>query len=116
VDKIVGPGNRWVAERVHAGDLLERLRHLVMTTDARVVVEPSLGTLAELFLSWTLASTGDIDPESIVLLGPGWPAYLESHRGIVGDHLFRHVRHVATPVEAASLALAAASRRMKAAR
>jgi uncharacterized protein (TIGR00725 family) len=115
-DRSARSANRWVAERVHAVDLLERLRHLVMTTDACVLVEPSLGTLTELFLSWTLASTGDLEPESILLLGPRWPAYLEAHRGIVDDDLFRHVRPVATPGEAAALALAAASRRTKAAR
>ena len=105
-----GSGNRWVAERVHAPDLIERLRVLVTTTGARVVVEPSLGTLTELFLAWTLASTGAIEPASLILLGPSWPAYLEAHRDVVAPEHFQHVRLAATPDEAADLALAAATR------
>jgi uncharacterized protein (TIGR00730 family) len=112
-----GVGNRWVAERVHAPDLVDRLRRLVTATDAQVAVEPSLGTLAELFLAWTLASTGAVPDGSLVLLGPRWPSYLEAHRGVVAEEHFRHLRIAASPLEAAELALAAATRaRSRAAR
>jgi hypothetical protein len=75
-----------------------------------VAVEPSLGTLTELFLTWTLASTAAIEPESLVLLGARWPSYLDAHRDVVAEEHFRHVRLAASPIEAAELALAAATR------
>jgi hypothetical protein len=101
-----GPANAWVQERVHAPDLFERLRHLVTTADGYVVVEGSLGTLAELFLAWTLTSVGALRGAPLVLLGPGWPSYLEVHRPLVPPEHLRHVRLAATPAEAAKLALA----------
>jgi uncharacterized protein (TIGR00725 family) len=105
-----GSGNRWVAERIHTVDLLERMRELVVTPDARVAVEPSLGTLNEVFLAWTLASQGAIKPGSLVLLGPRWPDYLEAHRDVVGGELLTHLRCASTAAEAAQLALTAARR------
>ncbi|HET9326350.1 MAG TPA: LOG family protein, partial [Candidatus Eisenbacteria bacterium] len=107
-----GPGNRWVAERVHAADLLERLRHLVIEPDARIVLEPSLGTLTELYLAWTLANYGAIKPGSLILLGPQWPDYLEAHRGVIADALFALLQCVDTVDEAVRLALSAAQRGM----
>ncbi len=103
-----GPVNRWVTERIHAPDLFDRLRHLVMSCDGHVVVEGSIGTLTELFLTWTLASVGALSAESVVLLGAAWPSYLEAHRARIPERLFRHVRIAGTPDEAAELALAAA--------
>ncbi|TMQ71145.1 MAG: LOG family protein [Candidatus Eisenbacteria bacterium] len=111
-----GPLNRWVKERVHAPDLFDRLRHLVATTDAHVVLEGSLGTLTELFLTWTLASVGALAAESLVLLGERWPLYLEAHGELVPRELFRHVRVARTPSEAATWAIAAARSRPQVAR
>ena len=105
-----GAANPWVKERVHAADLFERLRHLVTTADAHVAVEASLGTLTELFLTWTLLSAGALRGR-LVLLGTGWPEWLAAQRDVVGAEHFRHVQLARTAHQAAQLALAAAVER-----
>ena len=76
-----GPVNPWVRERVHTPDLFERLRHIVHSADAFVVVAGSIGTLTELFLVWTLVSVNGRDAAPIVLMGPHWHDWLALHRG-----------------------------------
>lgn len=103
-----GPVNRWVKERVHTADLFERLRVIVDRADGFVTVPGSIGTLTELFFTWTLLSVGGRPAAPLVLLGEQWPAYLDAHRHpeLVMPHLFDHVRCAATPAEAARMALA----------
>jgi kynureninase len=49
-----GPANPFVRERVHTPDLFERLRYLVHHADGFVTLPGSIGTLTELYLTWTL--------------------------------------------------------------
>jgi len=102
-----GSANRWVKERVHTPDLFERLRYLVSEADGFVVVPGSIGTLTELFLTWTLLSTAGRPPAPLVLLGDHWESYLHAHRhpDIVRPHLFDHVQVTTSPAEAARLAV-----------
>jgi hypothetical protein len=103
-----GPVNRWVAERVHTPDLYERLRVIVGRADGFITAPGSLGTLTELFLTWTLLSVNARPPAPLVLLGDHWHDYLDAHRGphLVPPHLFEHVQVASTPAEAARLVLA----------
>jgi hypothetical protein len=102
-----GPANPWVDERVHAPDLFERLRHLVGRADGYVALPGSLGTLTELFLTWTLLSAAARPATRLVLLGERWAAWLEAHRDpqLVPPSLFEHVRMTTLPAEAARWAL-----------
>jgi uncharacterized protein (TIGR00730 family) len=102
-----GPANRWVKERVHTPDLFERLRHIVERADGFVVVPGSIGTLTELFLTWTLLSVKGRAGAPLVLLGDHWTNYLEAHRhpDIVLPHLFDFVQTAKTPAEAAQRAV-----------
>ncbi len=106
-----GPVNPWVVERVHTPDLFERLRVILERADGFVTVPGSIGTLTELFLTWTLLSAQARPAAPLVLLGERWPAYLDAHRHpeLVLPHLFEHVRLAPTPAEAARLALAGAA-------
>ena len=103
-----GPVNRWVKEHIHTPDLFERLRVIVGRADGFVTVPGSIGTLTELFLTWTLLSVQGRPSAPLVLLGAHWPRYLEAHRhpDLVPAHLFEHVQVAATPAEAARLVLA----------
>ena len=102
-----GPVNRWVTERVHTPDLFERLRHIVDRADGFVTMPGSIGTLTELFLTWTLLSVNGRAAAPLVLLGDHWDDYIEAHRhpDVVRPELFRFVRVAKTPAEAARLAL-----------
>lgn len=102
-----GPANAWVRERVHTPDLYERLRHIVERADGFVAVPGSIGTLTEVFLTWTLLSVQGRRPASLVLLGEHWDDYLKAHQhpDIVRPGLFSFVRTARIPAEAARLAL-----------
>lgn len=108
-----GPVNRWVKERVHTADLFERLRHIVSRADAFIVVAGSVGTLAELFLTWNLKAAGALKPVPLVLAGEGWEAWLDAQRapGLVLPELFALVRTARTADEAVRLALDGAAAR-----
>jgi len=102
------PVNRWVKERVHTPDLYERLRHIVSRADGFVATPGSLGTLSEILLTWTLLSVGGRPPGPLVLLGPLWAEWLETHRrpGLVPEPLFRHVELADSARDAARRVLA----------
>ncbi|OGF11781.1 MAG: hypothetical protein A2W00_14950 [Candidatus Eisenbacteria bacterium RBG_16_71_46] len=102
-----GPANRWVKERVHTPDLFERLRHIVHRADGFIALPGSIGTLTEIFLTWTLVSVQGRPAAPIVLLGAHYRDWLAAHRhpDLVSPHLFAHVRHAATPAEAVRMVL-----------
>ena len=106
-----GPVNEWVKERIHTPDLYERLRCLVDRADGFIVLPGSIGTLTELFLTWTLVATGGRHRAPIVLLGAHWAEFVEALRrpDMVVPHLFEHVHVTADPAEAVRLALGASS-------
>ena len=103
-----GPVNRFVTERVHTPDLFERLRYLVHHADGFITVPGSIGTLTELFLTWTLLSVQGRPSAPLVLLGDHWADWLAAHKhpSLVPDRLFEHVQIATSPAEAARLALA----------
>lgn len=107
-----GPVNPWVRERVHTGDLYQRLRYLVERPAAFVVLPGSIGTLTELFLVWTLVSVRGRERAPIVLLGETWPGLLEAlrHPEAVPRALFEHIEHASDPADAVRRALAATGR------
>lgn len=96
-----GPANRWVKERVHTQDLYERLRTIIERADGYVTLPGSLGTLTELFLTWTLLSVRARPAAPLVLLGEPWEEWLRAHRGLVSEPLFSFVATARTPAEAA---------------
>jgi uncharacterized protein (TIGR00730 family) len=97
-----GPVNAWVKERVHTTDLFERLRCLVDRADAFVVLPGSLGTLAELFVTWNLLSTGHHEAP-LILLGEHWQDWIDALRapGLVPVAYFEHALITADLHEAA---------------
>lgn len=104
--------NRWVHERVHTEQLYQRLEYLVGRATGFIVLPGSIGTLNELFLTWTLVSVSGRAPAPIVLLGTHWQRFLESLHDpdLVRPELFRFVQYAATSAEAARLVLAASPR------
>lgn len=107
-----GPVNPWVTERVHTPDIYARLKHLVHEADAFVAVTGSIGTLTELFLSWTMLSVSARPRAPLVLMGAHWREWLEAHRApeLVPGHLFGFVEVADTPAETARAVVAALAR------
>ena len=112
-----GPVNAWVKERVHTADLYERLRYLVDRADGFIVLPGSIGTLNELFLTWTLVATGGRHAAPIVLLGAHWREFVAAlrHPDMVVPHLFEHLHVTEDPAEAVRLALGTTDARVAAA-
>lgn len=112
-----GPANRWVGERVHTPDLFDRLRHLNERADAFVAVTGSIGTLTEVFLSWTLLSVSGRPPAPLVLMGAHWRGWLDAHRepGLVPARLFRWIEVADGPDETAERVADGLARRASAA-
>jgi uncharacterized protein (TIGR00730 family) len=110
-----GPANRWVKERVHTPDLFERLRAIIERADGYVTLPGSIGTLTELFLTWTLLSVHGRSPAPMVLLGDHWDAWLHAHRSpaLVPEPLFSFIETTTSPADAARRVLegVAAARR-----
>jgi hypothetical protein len=102
-----GPVNRWVIEHIHTPDLFERLRVIVGRADGFIATPGSIGTLTELFLTWTLLSVDARPMAPLVLLGSHWHEYLDAHRRpeLVPPRLFAHVQVATTAGEAARMAL-----------
>lgn len=112
-----GPVNPWVRERVHTPDIYERLKHLVHSADAFVAVSGSIGTLTELFLSWTMLSVSARPRAPLVLMGAHWREWLDAHRApeLVPGHLFGFVEVADTPRATAQAVAAALARAREAA-
>jgi uncharacterized protein (TIGR00730 family) len=96
------PANPWVEERVHTPDLFERLRTIIGRADGFIAVAGSVGTLAEVFLTWNLLMAGAHPGAPLVLMGGHWRAWLEAQRtpDFVLPELFAYVRVADTPAEA----------------
>jgi uncharacterized protein (TIGR00730 family) len=106
-----GPANRWVKERIHTATLYERLQYLIDRAAGFIAVPGSLGTLSEIFLTWTLLSVQGRPEAPLVLLGEHWSDFLASlhHPDMVTPSLFQYVRVETSPRAAALAALGAAA-------
>ena len=107
-----GPVNPWVRERVHTPDIYARLKHLVHEADAFVAVSGSIGTLTELFLSWTMLSVSARPKAPLVLMGAHWRDWLEAHRSpeLVPGPLFGVIEVADTPGDTARAVVDALAR------
>jgi uncharacterized protein (TIGR00730 family) len=102
-----GPVNAYVRERVHTPDLFERLRHIIGRADGFIVVPGSIGTLAELFLTWNLIAASGRPPAPFVLVGEPWEEWLKAqrHPQLVLPEFFPLLRVTRTPAEAVQAVL-----------
>jgi len=102
-----GGANRWVRERVHTPNLYERLHYLVEHAAGFVALPGSIGTLTEVFLTWTLLSVDGRARAPLVLLGEHWRGFLDTlhHPDMVLPHLFEYVEVGESPRDAARRAL-----------
>src|SRR5205809_3553912 len=75
-----GPVNRWVKERIHTPDLHERLRVIVDRADGFIATPGSIGTLTEVFLTWTLLSVQGRPSAPPGLMGEPGPDHPHAHR------------------------------------
>ncbi len=105
------PANPHLTHREDTTTLLERLDYLVHVAAGFVVLEGSIGTMAELFLSWNLLAVDGRPQAPLVCLGRPYAAFLRalSEPGLVVPDLLRFVQVAETPAAAVALLSAPAA-------
>ena len=96
------PANPHLTHREDTTTLLERLDYLVHVASGFVVLEGSIGTLAELFLAWNLLAVDGRPQAPLVCLGRPYAAFLKaaSMPGLVIPDLLQFVEVADTPKDA----------------
>ena len=99
------PANPHLTHREDTSTLLERLDYLIHVASAFVVLEGSIGTLAELFLTWNLLAVDGRPQAPLVCLGRPYAALLETLQGpgLVVPELAHFVQTATDPAHAVRL-------------
>ena len=94
--------NPHLTHREDTTTLLERLDYLVHVASAFVVLEGSVGTMAELFLAWNLLAVDGRPQAPLVCLGGPYAEFLRAATapGLVLPDLARFVEVAETPEDA----------------
>lgn len=103
------PANPHLTHREDTSTLLERLDYLVHVASGFVVLEGSIGTLAELFLAWNLLAVEGRPQAPLVCLGAPYENFLKAAAmpGLVIPDLLRFVEVAASPEDAVARVSAA---------
>jgi uncharacterized protein (TIGR00725 family) len=103
------PANPHLTHREDTTTLLERLDYLVHVASGFVVLEGSIGTLAELFLAWNLLAVEGRPAAPLVCLGRPWAGFVRGlgEPGLVVPELFRFVEVADSPADAVARIAAA---------
>ena len=106
------PPNPHLTHREDTTTLLERLDYLVHVASGFVVLEGSIGTLAELFLAWNLLAVEGRPQAPLVCLGRPYAEFLRaaSVPGLVVPDLLRFVEVADSPADAVARVSAAHAR------
>ncbi len=96
------PANPHLTHREDTATLLERLDYLVHVASGFIVLEGSIGTLAELFLTWNLLAVEGRPAAPLLCLGTPWAEFVRdlARPGLVVPEMLQFVEVVATPAEA----------------
>ncbi|MGB7341844.1 MAG: LOG family protein [Phototrophicaceae bacterium] len=70
--------NQWVSEEIRYDTLHQRVKHLVETADAYVVMPGGLGTAQELIEVWQGMRLGDLPVKPLLIYGTFWYAMIDS--------------------------------------
>jgi len=73
-----GAANPWFAEERRQPTLDARLRVLIESCDAALVLPGGPGTLAEFALLWNRMQVGELEPRPLIAVGSFWEAVLEA--------------------------------------
>ena len=96
------PANPHVTHREDTSTLLERLDYLVHAASAFVVLEGSVGTMAELFLTWNLLAVDGRPQAPLICLGGPYEQFMRAVTapGLVVPDLARFVEVATDPADA----------------
>jgi hypothetical protein len=96
------PANPHLSHREDTSTLLDRLDYLLHVASAFVVLEGSIGTMAELFLAWNLLAVEGRPAAPLVCLGEPYAEFLKAltRPGLVVPELVRFVEVATSPEDA----------------
>ena len=76
-------GNKWLSERKYASDLYERLKALIDSSDAFIILPGSSGTLAETSLLLDMMAKGIIATVPVIFVGNYWEPFLNFFESLI---------------------------------
>lgn len=104
--------NAWVDEEISKGDYLSRLQHLITENDGCIALAGSVGTLTEVFATWSLLQVGVLNPKPLILVGDRWKRTLRTlvHESFIPESGLSTIHAVSTPEEAVQVLIERLSR------
>ena len=95
-------GNRWLDEEIRKSDYVDRLKHLTIESDGCIALAGSIGTLTEVFMTWSLLQVGAVNTKPLILVGDRWRRVLRTlvRESFIPETELRTIHAVVTPEEA----------------
>jgi uncharacterized protein (TIGR00730 family) len=105
-------GNRWLDEEIKKDDYLDRLKHLTMESDGCIALAGSIGTLTEVFATWSLLQVGRMNTKPLILVGDCWRRVVRTlvHESFIPETELHAIHAVVTPEEAVQVLIERLSR------
>lgn len=100
-DQVRPFANRWLDEEIKKKAYLHRLEHLIVQSDGCIGLEGSIGTLSEVFVTWSLLQVKGMNPKPLILMGDRWRRVLRAlvQESFVPEDELRTIHVCLTPEE-----------------
>jgi uncharacterized protein (TIGR00730 family) len=95
-------GNAWLNYEIKKDNYLDRLRHLTTESSGCIALAGSVGTLTEVFMTWSLIQIGGMPAKPLILVGDPWRRVLRTlvHERFIPEKELKTIIAVVTPEEA----------------
>ena len=106
-------GNRWLDEEIKKSQYLHRLEHLIVQSDGCIGLEGGIGTLSEVFVTWSLLQVKGMNPKPLILMGDRWRRVLRTLRqeSFISENELRTTHVCITPEESVQMLIEKLSRK-----
>lgn len=106
-------GNRWLDEEIKKRQYLPRLEHLVVQSDGCIGLEGSIGTLSEVFVTWSMLQVKGMNPKPLILMGDRWRRVLRAllQESFIPEDELRTIHVCLTPEESVEMLIEKLSRK-----
>ena len=93
--------NRWLDEEIKKRAYMGRLEHLIVQSDGCIGLEGSIGTLSEVFVTWSLLQVRGMNPKPLILMGDRWRRVLRAllQESFISEDELRTIHVCPTPEE-----------------
>ena len=94
--------NTWLDQEMNKDNYLDRLGHLITESSGCIALTGSVGTLTEVFTTWSLIQVGGMPSKPLILVGEPWRRLLRTlvHESFIPETALQVIHVVVTPEEA----------------